>query len=137
MAPKFQKGPDLKRFMVCDRHVCPVHGNSLTVQSRAALSRTIRACVCVCVVSVVGSPLRASLSQDKRLKVCLNAHRTITGTLRGYDAFLNIVLEDVEQEETGQYLGQVVVRGNSIVQLEGLERAAAATAAPPTAAATS
>ncbi|KAL7568481.1 hypothetical protein ACA910_012191 [Epithemia clementina (nom. ined.)] len=81
MAPKFQKGPDLKRFM------------------------------------------------DKRMKVSLNANRTITGTLRGYDAFLNIVLEDVETSETGQYLGQVVVRGNSIVQFEGLERAAAAVAA--------
>jgi small nuclear ribonucleoprotein G len=44
------------------------------------------------------------------------------GTLRGYDAFLNIVLEEAESEPSGQYLGQVVVRGNSIVQLEGLER---------------
>ena len=43
------------------------------------------------------------------------------GTLRGYDAFLNVVLEDVEQQE-GQYLGQVIIRGNSIVQFEGLER---------------
>jgi small nuclear ribonucleoprotein (snRNP)-like protein len=32
-----------------------------------------------------------------------------------------VVLEETENEE-GQYLGQVVVRGNSIVQLEGLER---------------
>lgn len=45
------------------------------------------------------------------------------GTLRGYDAFLNVVLEDVEQQE-GQFLGQVVIRGNSIVQFEGLERVA-------------
>lgn len=61
--------------------------------------------------------------QDKRLKVSLNSNRTVVGTLRGYDAFLNVVLEDVEQQE-GQFLGQVVVRGNSIVQLEGLERVA-------------
>ena len=46
------------------------------------------------------------------------------GTLRGYDAFLNVVLEEVEQQE-GQFLGQVVVRGNSIVQFEGLDRVAA------------
>ena len=45
------------------------------------------------------------------------------GTLRGYDAFLNVVLEEVEQQE-GQFLGQVVIRGNSIVQFEGLERVA-------------
>ena len=55
------------------------------------------------------------------MKISLNANRKVVGTLRGYDAFLNVVLEDVESE-TGQYLGQVVLRGNSIVQLEGLER---------------
>jgi small nuclear ribonucleoprotein G len=60
-------------------------------------------------------------NQDKRLKISLNGNRRIIGTLRGYDAFLNVVLEETENE-AGQYLGQVVVRGNSIVQLEGLER---------------
>eukprot|EP00934_Nitzschia_sp_Nitz4_P001326 Nitzschia sp. Nitz4//scaffold116_size91068//64167//64501//NITZ4_004963-RA/size91068-augustus-gene-0.28-mRNA-1//-1//CDS//3329533593//1326//frame0 len=71
---KFQKGPDLKRFM------------------------------------------------DKRLKLLLNGNRKLIGTLRGYDAFLNVVLEDAEQSEDGTYLGQVVIRGNSIVQFEALER---------------
>eukprot|EP00526_Cylindrotheca_closterium_P027936 CAMPEP_0113644868 /NCGR_PEP_ID=MMETSP0017_2-20120614/23624_1 /TAXON_ID=2856 /ORGANISM="Cylindrotheca closterium" /LENGTH=77 /DNA_ID=CAMNT_0000556521 /DNA_START=31 /DNA_END=264 /DNA_ORIENTATION=+ /assembly_acc=CAM_ASM_000147 len=71
---KFQKGPDLKRFM------------------------------------------------DKRLKLLLNGNRKLIGTLRGYDAFLNVVLEDAEQDGTGSYLGQVVIRGNSIVQFEALER---------------
>lgn len=57
------------------------------------------------------------------LKVSLNGNRKVTGTLRGYDAFLNIVLEDVEADENGEYLGQqIVIRGNSIIQLEGLER---------------
>mmetsp|Transcript_1564 Transcript_1564/g.2213 ORF Transcript_1564/g.2213 Transcript_1564/m.2213 type:complete len:80 (+) Transcript_1564:90-329(+) len=78
MAPKFQKGPDLKRFM------------------------------------------------DKRMKVSLNGNRKVTGTLRGYDAFLNIVLEETENTETGQYLGQIVIRGNSIIQFEGLDRVVAA-----------
>jgi small nuclear ribonucleoprotein G len=57
------------------------------------------------------------------LKVSLNGNRKVVGTLRGYDAFLNVVLEDVEQQE-GQFLGQVVIRGNSIVQFEGLDRVA-------------
>eukprot|EP00539_Tryblionella_compressa_P012548 CAMPEP_0178817112 /NCGR_PEP_ID=MMETSP0746-20121128/1712_1 /TAXON_ID=913974 /ORGANISM="Nitzschia punctata, Strain CCMP561" /LENGTH=76 /DNA_ID=CAMNT_0020478183 /DNA_START=53 /DNA_END=283 /DNA_ORIENTATION=+ len=70
---KFQKGPDLKRFM------------------------------------------------DKRLKLSLNGNRKVVGTLRGYDAFLNVVLEDVESDG-GAFLGQVVIRGNSIVQFEALER---------------
>jgi small nuclear ribonucleoprotein G len=63
--------------------------------------------------------------QDKRLKVSLNGNRTLVGTLRGYDAFLNVVLEEVDSQE-GQYLGQVVIRGNSIIQFEGLERVVAA-----------
>lgn len=42
--------------------------------------------------------------------------------MRGYDAFMNVVLEDAEEQVSQQYLGQVVLRGNSIVQLEGLER---------------
>jgi len=50
------------------------------------------------------------------------------GTLRGYDAFLNVVLEECESEN-GQYLGQVVIRGNSIIQFEGIDRIVAATAA--------
>ena len=59
--------------------------------------------------------------QDKRLKLSLNGNRKLVGTLRGYDAFLNVVMEDVESDG-GQYIGQVVVRGNSIVQFEALER---------------
>jgi len=55
------------------------------------------------------------------LKVSLNGNRKITGTLRGYDAFLNVVLEEVESEN-GEYLGQVVLRGNSIIQFEGIDR---------------
>jgi len=75
MAPKFQKGPDLKRFM------------------------------------------------DKKLKFSLNGNRLVTGTLRGYDAFLNVVLEEAEQDQ-GTYLGTIVVRGSSIVRFEGMERTA-------------
>lgn len=49
------------------------------------------------------------------------------GTLRGYDAFLNVVLEDVEStnansDATRKITGQVVVRGNSVIQFEALER---------------
>jgi small nuclear ribonucleoprotein G len=54
----------------------------------------------------------------------LNGKRKLVGTLRGYDAFLNVVLEDAENDG-GAYLGQVVIRGNSIVQFEALERVVA------------
>lgn len=63
--------------------------------------------------------------QDKRLKLLLNGNRKLVGTLRGYDAFLNVVLEDAESDG-GVYVGQVVIRGNSIVQFEALERVVAA-----------
>mmetsp|Transcript_29553 Transcript_29553/g.48765 ORF Transcript_29553/g.48765 Transcript_29553/m.48765 type:complete len:90 (+) Transcript_29553:125-394(+) len=88
MAPKFQKGPDLKRFM------------------------------------------------DKKLKFSVNGNRTIVGTLRGFDAFLNVALEEAEHD--GKYLGTIVIRGNSIIKFEGIERvyaaAAPTAAAPPVAA---
>lgn len=61
---------------------------------------------------------------DKRLKLSLNGNRKVVGTLRGYDAFLNVVLEDAEKGESNENMGTIVVRGNSIVQLETVERVA-------------
>jgi small nuclear ribonucleoprotein G len=58
--------------------------------------------------------------------VSINGKRTMIGTLRGYDAFLNVVLENAEEGDSGQYVGQVVIRGNSIVQFEGIDRVALA-----------
>lgn len=62
---------------------------------------------------------------DKRLFVQLNGNRKVIGVLRGYDVFLNIVLDDaLEEKEGGEKvkIGMVVIRGNSIVMLEALER---------------
>merc|ERR1712098_1001369 len=62
---------------------------------------------------------------DKRLFVQLNGSRKVIGVLRGYDVFLNIVLDDaVEEKDGGEKvrLGMVVIRGNSVVMLEALER---------------
>lgn len=55
--------------------------------------------------------------------VYLNGHRHIVGVLRGYDTFMNIVLDNAlkigdEKEE----LGTVVLRGNSIVCWECLDK---------------
>ena len=35
---------------------------------------------------------------DKRLSLALNANRTVTGVLRGYDQFMNIVLDEATEE---------------------------------------
>jgi small nuclear ribonucleoprotein G len=64
-------------------------------------------------------------NKDKKLKFSMNGNRTIVGTLRGYDAFLNVVLEEAENADSKDYLGTIVIRGNSIIQFEGIERVAA------------
>lgn len=35
---------------------------------------------------------------DKRVRIQLNANRKISGVLRGYDAFMNIVLDETVEE---------------------------------------
>lgn len=62
---------------------------------------------------------------DKRLFLQLNGGRKIMGTLRGYDVFLNIVLDDViEDRDDGERvsIGTVVVRGNSVGMMEALDK---------------
>lgn len=49
----------------------------------------------------------------------------MVGQLRGYDAFLNVVLEDAVTETTGgatENIGTIVIRGNSIIQFESVDR---------------
>ncbi|EEQ84742.1 Serine/threonine-protein kinase smg1 [Blastomyces dermatitidis] len=62
---------------------------------------------------------------EKRLFVQLNGNRKVIGILRGYDVFMNIVLDEAVEEKNGGEkvrLGMVVIRGNSVVMLEALER---------------
>lgn len=53
--------------------------------------------------------------------VQLNGSRKVMGILRGYDVYLNIVLDDALEEKAGGEkvrIGMVVIRGNSVVMLE-------------------
>jgi len=62
---------------------------------------------------------------DKTLTLKLNGARTVTGVLRGFDPFMNLVIDEtVEHTKTGHKnnIGMVVVRGNSITLLESNER---------------
>ncbi|KAI9593641.1 hypothetical protein BDF19DRAFT_471792 [Syncephalis fuscata] len=62
---------------------------------------------------------------DKRLLIQLNGTRKVTGVLRGYDPFMNIVLDDAVEEVSSSErnnIGMIVIRGNSIVSMEALER---------------
>ncbi|PVG00560.1 like-Sm ribonucleo protein [Serendipita vermifera] len=61
---------------------------------------------------------------DKRLFIQVQGGRKVSGVLRGFDIFLNIVLDDsVEETVAGQKtpMGQVVIRGNSVMSMESLE----------------
>jgi small nuclear ribonucleoprotein G len=58
---------------------------------------------------------------EKRVLIQLNGSRRVMGILRGYDVYLNIVLDEaVEEKPTGEKarIGMVVIRGNSVVMLE-------------------
>ncbi|KAI8854060.1 hypothetical protein BC829DRAFT_486504 [Chytridium lagenaria] len=62
---------------------------------------------------------------DKRLFLQLNGNRKVTGVLRGFDPFMNVVLEDAIEEVSAtekNNIGMVVIRGNSILVMEALER---------------
>lgn len=72
--------------------------------------------------------MRPCLCLAMLLAVGLNGNRNIEGTLRGYDQFMNIVLDDcVEIMKSGERrpLGMSVVRGNSILTMETLVRGGA------------
>lgn len=79
---------------------------------------------------------------DKRLFVHLQGGRKVSGTLRGYDLFLNLVLDDALEETTPaqkhpigtvvrralydlcprvHMLSHQVIRGNSVTSMETLE----------------
>ncbi|CAP86377.1 Pc20g10480 [Penicillium rubens Wisconsin 54-1255] len=62
---------------------------------------------------------------EKRVFCQLNGNRKVIGILRGYDVFMNIVLDEAfEEKEGGEKvpIGMSVIRGNSVVMLEALER---------------
>lgn len=61
---------------------------------------------------------------DKRVLVQLNGSRKIKGLVRGYDMFLNIVIDEaveVKNENEPVQIGITVIRGNSVVSIEALE----------------
>jgi small nuclear ribonucleoprotein G len=61
---------------------------------------------------------------DKRLDIRMNASRRIVGVLRGYDQFMNLVMEDVEEitKEEKVPIGTIMIRGNSVVLWECLDK---------------
>ncbi|XP_036707274.1 small nuclear ribonucleoprotein G-like [Balaenoptera musculus] len=61
---------------------------------------------------------------DKKLSLKLNGGRHVQGILRGFDPFMNLVIDEcVEMATSGQQndTGMVIIQGNSIIMLEALE----------------
>ncbi|CAN0143822.1 unnamed protein product [Ascophyllum nodosum] len=59
---------------------------------------------------------------DKNLLLKLNGNRTVKGVLRGYDPFMNLVLDDAtDPASSDKKMGMVIIRGNSVVQFEILD----------------
>jgi len=58
---------------------------------------------------------------DRKLSIKLNANRHVTGMLRGFDQFMNIVLDNTIDEKMKIDIGMVVIRGNSIITIEVLD----------------
>ena len=52
--------------------------------------------------------LPACRYMDRKMLVKLNGNREVTGVLRGFDQFMNIVLDDTVEEKTGEACGMVV-----------------------------
>uniref|UniRef100_A0A8W8IW31 Small nuclear ribonucleoprotein G n=1 Tax=Magallana gigas TaxID=29159 RepID=A0A8W8IW31_MAGGI len=62
---------------------------------------------------------------EKKINLKLNGGRQIQGILRGFDPFMNLVVDEcIEETKLGErnQIGMVVVRGNSIILLEALDR---------------
>jgi len=64
---------------------------------------------------------------DKKVLLKLNANRSVTGVLRGYDQFMNVVLDHTSEHVAGSKtetndVGMVVVRGNSIAMIECVDK---------------
>ena len=61
----------------------------------------------------------------KRMTVKLNGGRTVVGRLVGFDVFMNLTLEEAQEEVSPTEhvdLGLMVVRGSSVVELTQVER---------------
>ena len=58
-------------------------------------------------------------AMNQKLILLLKDGRMIEGKLTGYDEYMNMVLEDVEEkiEENKRRLGTIILRGNNVVSI--------------------
>ncbi|PNX58211.1 putative small nuclear ribonucleoprotein G-like [Trifolium pratense] len=70
-----------------------------------------------------GQPPDLKKYKDKQLQIKQNANRMIVGALRGFDQFMNLVIDNTQEVNGNERnnIGMVVIRGNSVVTIEALE----------------
>ncbi|RWR88491.1 putative small nuclear ribonucleoprotein G [Cinnamomum micranthum f. kanehirae] len=70
-----------------------------------------------------GQPPDLKKYMDKKLQIKLSANRLVVGTLRGFDQFMNLVIDNTVETNGNEKndIGMVVIRGNSVVMIEALE----------------
>ncbi|MDH7517679.1 MAG: LSM domain-containing protein [Candidatus Thermoplasmatota archaeon] len=58
-------------------------------------------------------------AMNQRLSLLLKDGRVIDGKLTGYDEYMNMVLEEVEETngEAKKRIGNVILRGNNVVSI--------------------
>ncbi|MCY0852270.1 MAG: LSM domain-containing protein [Thermoplasma acidophilum] len=58
-------------------------------------------------------------SVNKRVSLLLKDNRVLEGVLTGFDEYMNMVLDDVDEnsENVSRKLGTVVVRGSNVVRI--------------------
>jgi len=58
-------------------------------------------------------------SVNQKLLLLLKDSRSIEGKLLGFDEFMNLVLDDVEEikGETKRRLGKIILRGSNVVSI--------------------
>ena len=67
---------------------------------------------------------------EKRLEILLNGKRTLIGRLRGYDQFMNLVMEDCSEvtfkgnnkEKELNEIGTVMIRGHSVMRWDCIDK---------------
>ena len=61
---------------------------------------------------------------DKKLNIRLNGKRAISGTMIGYDHFMNIVLDNAVEYKGKEVkdIGKAMLRGNNIIMWECVDK---------------
>ncbi len=56
---------------------------------------------------------------NKKVALLLKDNRVLEGTLSGYDEYMNMVLDNVEEnaEDLTRKLGTVIIRGSNVVRI--------------------